>query len=157
MENVIADRVKELSLAPAEEQDAFKEVEFEASNYYSPQTRTDAEAFLIRFVLHNNNDENCVKIIKAVVPALAANQHGENARLLIAERVMPEWNTEKVAQLKQQRVEDIAMLISCSGKQRTVAELEALLKKADPALTIDQVYSGKDVFRVLSIKYVQAP
>ncbi|KAF2106354.1 O-methyltransferase [Lophiotrema nucula] len=157
MENVIADRIKELSLAPAEEQASFREVDFEPQDYYAPQTRTDADAYLIRFVLHNNNDENCVKILKAVVPALAANKNGEHARLLVAERVMPEWDTDKSAQLKQQRIEDMAMLISCSGKQRSVAELEALLKKADPALEIDQIYCGKDVFQVLSVRYAQAP
>lgn len=153
MENVIADRVKELSIAPSNEQSSFSRVEFEAQDYFAPQKRTNADAYLLRFVLHNNNDENCVKILKAVVPALVANEHGKDVRLLVAERCMPDWNTENQSQLKQQRIEDMAMLISCSGKQRSVVELEALLKEADPALAIDQVYSGKDMFRVLSIKY----
>jgi hypothetical protein len=69
---------------------------------------------------------------------------------------MPAWDTDNKAQLKQQRIEDMAMLISCSGKQRSVAELEALLNKADPALAVDQVYCGKDVFQALSVKYTHA-
>ncbi|KAI8941477.1 hypothetical protein NX059_002695 [Plenodomus lindquistii] len=89
MENVIADRVKELSLSTKEDQAAFDEVEFEARNYYAPQKRTNADAYLLHFVLHNNNDENCVKILQAVVPVLAAIDNPEDARLLSAKRVMP--------------------------------------------------------------------
>lgn len=128
---VVNDRQRAIKELPTEEQAAYARTEFEAHDYYTPQTCTDANAFLIRFCLHNNNNANCIRILKSLAPGLANNEHGSEARLLIAERVMPEWDTDERPSLKQQRIEDLAMLISCSGKQRTLKEYKALLKAAD--------------------------
>ena len=139
---VVNDRLKVIANLPENERAAFARTEFEAHDYYKPQTRTDADAFLIRFCLHNNNDVDCIRILRALVPGLADNENASAARLLIAERVMPAWDTPMNPALKQQRVEDVAMLISCSGKQRTIEEYEALLDAADPRLVVS-LYTKK--------------
>ena len=113
-----------------DEKVAFDKVEFEAYNYFDPQPRKDADAFILRRCLHNNPDSECVKILKAVVPGL--ENGGRGTRLLINEKLMPAWSASSTRhKTKMLRREDIVMMISVGGKERTLEEFDALIKQAD--------------------------
>lgn len=115
---------------PPKEKSAYDRVEFQAYDYFTPQPRKDADAFVLRRCLHNNADAECVKILKAVVPGLESG--GPNARLLINEKLMPTWDEAKTRhRTKMLRREDIVMMISVGGKERTLEEFEALVRCAD--------------------------
>lgn len=109
---------------------SYDRVEFETHNYYDPQPRTDADAFILRRCLHNNSDSDCIRILRAVVPGLEAG--GPTTRLLVIEKILPAWNAYSTRhKTKMLRREDIIMMISAGGKERTLEEFQALAAAAD--------------------------
>ena len=127
---VIANARDQLSKMPPKEAAAYSRVEFEAYDLFTPQPRTDADAFLLRRCLHNNSDSDCIRILKAVVPGLANS--GPDTRLLIYEKLMPEWNASSVRhKSKLLRRDDILAMITVGGKERSLKEFEGLVKAAD--------------------------
>ena len=127
---MIANTLDQISKLPPKEAAAFSRVEFEAYDHFTPQPRTDADAFILRRCLHNNSDPDCIRILKAVAPGLAKS--GPNTRLLIYEMLMPEWNASNVRhKSKLPRRHDILMMITVGGKERSLKEFEGLIKAAD--------------------------
>ena len=134
---MIADALDRISKMPPKEAAAYSRVEFEAYDYYTPQPHTDADAFVLRRCLHINPDSECIRILRAVVPGLANN--GPNARLLINEKLLPAWNAWSVRhKSKRLRREDIAMMISVGGKERSLKDFEVLLNAADERFKVYQ-------------------
>ena len=64
---------------------------FQQHNFFDPEPVHDANAFLLRQCLHNYNDSDCIKILRAVVPAL--EKCNPRTPLLINEIIMPESGT----------------------------------------------------------------
>lgn len=151
---VIANALDQISKMPPKEAAAYSRVEFEAYDHFTPQPRTDADAFILRRCLHNNSDSDCIQILKAVVPGLANS--GPDTRLLIYEKLMPEWNASSVRhKSKWARREDIFMMITVGGKERSLKEFEGLIKAADERFELDRVYYGRKDSAVVSVKLVQ--
>ncbi|KAI0438848.1 S-adenosyl-L-methionine-dependent methyltransferase [Xylaria telfairii] len=115
-------------------------VGFAQHNFFEPQPFRNAAAFLLRQCTHNWADLDVVTIFKSLVPGLE-NSNPETP-LLINDIVIPapgKWprHRERVA-----RQVDMVMLVSFGAKQRTVAEFDTLLKKADPRYEIRRVYDN---------------
>ncbi|ESZ93590.1 hypothetical protein SBOR_6019 [Sclerotinia borealis F-4128] len=147
---VTADQIRRVADLPLSEKAIYDRVEFESHDYYKPQTRKDADAFILRRCLHNNPDDDCIKMLRAVVPGL---EHNPKARLLINEKLMPAWNSSDTRyKTKMLRREDITMMISVGGKERTLEEFGGLVKAADKRLEISEVYYGKNHFSVISVR-----
>ena len=143
---MITDTLNRISRMPLKEAATFSRVEFEAHDYYTPQPRTDADAFILRRCLHINPDSDCVRILKAVVPGLANN--GPNARLLINEKLLPAWNASRPRHWsKRVRREDVVMMISVGGRERSLKEFEMLLNAADGRFKVYQSLSEADARR----------
>lgn len=79
-----------------------------------------ADAYMMKHVLHNWNDEACGQLLSTM--HWAAPQHG---KVLIIERVVPGPDTPHFAKLF-----DIHMLLVTTGRERTVEEYAALLEEA---------------------------
>ncbi|KAF3396440.1 Sterigmatocystin 8-O-methyltransferase [Penicillium rolfsii] len=111
-------------------------VEFRQHDFFQPQPSTpDAKAFLLRHVLHNYNDTDCIRILSALVPALEA--HGESAApvLLINEGVLPEFGERSARDLHLTiRRGDMCMMVTLSAQERTRKQFQSLLSAADPRL-----------------------
>ncbi|TEY43705.1 hypothetical protein BOTCAL_0362g00090 [Botryotinia calthae] len=147
---VTADQIQRIASLSPTEKSFYDRVEFESHDYYTPQTRTDADAFILRRCLHDNPDDDCIKMIKAVIPGL---EHNPKARLLINEKLMPVWNSSDTRyKIKMLRREDIALMISVGGKERTLEEFVGLIRGADKKLEISEVYYGKNYFSVISVR-----
>lgn len=122
---------------------------FQQHNFFDPEPVHDANAFLLRQCLHNYNDSDCIKILRAVVPAL------ENCKprtpLLINDIILPESGTTTRLEERHLRQVDMTMLVALGSKQRTEQEFKALLKEADERFTVSlsQLYRLK----VLPAKY----
>ena len=59
-------------------------IEFQEHDFFQPQP-TVADAYFLRYILHNWSDDDCIKIIAALHPALRPG-----ARLLINETISPD-------------------------------------------------------------------
>ncbi|MES2791140.1 MAG: methyltransferase [Planctomycetota bacterium] len=84
-----------------------------------------ADAYMMRHIIHDWNDEQCLTILKNIHRALPAT-----GRLLVTESVIPAGNDPFFGKLL-----DLNMLVIPGGQERTAAEYEALLAKAGFRLT----------------------
>lgn len=77
-------------------------------------------------------------MFKSVVPGLQGSS--PETPLLINDIVMPEAGTVPRLKERAMREADMVMLVSFGAKQRTRAEFEDLLKRADPRYEISKVH-----------------
>jgi O-methyltransferase domain/Dimerisation domain len=83
------------------------------------------DLYLLKSILHNWHDSAAVTILGKCRDAMA-----NDARLLVAERVIPAGNAPSEAKLF-----DINMLVTVGGRERTEAEYAALFRSAGLELT----------------------
>jgi hypothetical protein len=77
-----------------------------------------ADAYFMKHILHDWNDEECVRILKS-----ARRAAKPSSRVFLCERVVP-----GLAESHFSKLADIHMLCACTGRQRTVAEFGALFE-----------------------------
>lgn len=73
-------------------------VRFEASDMFEEQEVKGAEVYLLRFVLHDWPDKYCVRVLKALVPALK-----RGAMVVVQDHILPEPGTLGLVQEMQIR------------------------------------------------------
>ncbi|KAJ0102642.1 hypothetical protein Patl1_04824 [Pistacia atlantica] len=76
-------------------------------------------------IIHNWNDENCIKILKNCHEALSTN-----GKLIIITAMLPEEPDSSKSSMFVSGADSIMFMLTSSGKERTTKELEALCKKA---------------------------
>ena len=110
-------------------------VSFMEHSFFDQQPIVGAAAYLLRLVTHNWDDQNCVRIFKAIVPALERSP--PKTPLLINDIVLPEWGMES-SRFEEHRLRqvDIMMMTVLGSKQRTVTEFAELLQQADKRLKV---------------------
>jgi len=81
---------------------------------------TGADAYLLRHVLHDWDDERCVAILRNVRQAMPAN-----GRLLVVEGLVPPGNEPSVSKRF-----DLSMMVVVGGMERTATEFDALFASA---------------------------
>lgn len=101
-------------------------VEFMHHDMFTTQPVKGADIYFLRHVFHNWGDEHCVRILKALVPALK-----RGARVLTCDLIAPETGSAPAVEVKEIRRLDLLMLSLHNAKQREVQELERIFKKAD--------------------------
>jgi hypothetical protein len=79
-----------------------------------------ADAYIMKHVLHDWNDEECVRILKNMHKVSPAH-----ARVFVAEYVVPDPATPHFAKLF-----DLHMLCATSGQERTEQEYAALYRQS---------------------------
>lgn len=119
-------------LAQAKKQDLSDlgdRISFMQHNFFQVQPIAGAGAYFFRQVLHNWSDEDCVTILRSLVPAMEKCEPG--TPLLINDTIVPEPGT--VARFEEHGVRqvDLMMLVALGAKQRTEAEFKQLLERAD--------------------------
>jgi hypothetical protein len=120
-------------------------VEFRQHDFFQPQrSRPDAKSFLLRHVLHNYNDTDCIRILSALVPALEAQGASASPILLINEGLVPEFGEWSARDLHLTiRRGDLCMMVTLSAQERTRKQFQTLLSAADPRLQVscDQLFA----------------
>jgi hypothetical protein len=112
---------------------------FQPHDFFNDQPVSTASLFFIRQCLHNWTDADCVKILRAFVPALEKCREG--TPLLINESVLS--NTGRMPRHEERLVRqvDMSMLINLGARQRTEDDFRRLVKEADVRLEIVMVHS----------------
>lgn len=113
-------------------------VTFQQYNFFDPQPVHDASVFLLRQCLHNHNDADSVRILRAVVPALESC--GPGTLLLINDIIMPDGGTVPRCEEHHLRQVDLCMMVALGAKQRSGKEFENLLREADSRFQIVNIH-----------------
>jgi hypothetical protein len=109
-------------------------VTFMPHDLFMPQPVTGAAAYLLRYITHNWSDEDCVRIFRALVPALEKSP--PETRLLINDVVLPALGESTRYHDHRVRQIDIMMMLMLGAKQRTQEQFQHLLTEADPRLKV---------------------
>ncbi|KAL4865125.1 hypothetical protein BDV12DRAFT_211205 [Aspergillus spectabilis] len=109
-------------------------VEFVEHNFFEPQPVQGAKFYYLRHVFHDWPDEQCLEILKQIIPAL-----GPDSRILIDEVVIPATGVPWQAAFM-----DLLMMDSLGAIERTRAEWEELLDKAGLKIIETYQYDGKE-------------
>jgi hypothetical protein len=91
------------------------------------------DAYLLKWILHDWDDEACAKILDKVRAAMRAD-----GRLLIVDRLLPARATASPASQRMMMI-DLRMLVGVRGRERTEAEMRDLLNR-----------SGLDVVQIIA-------
>jgi O-methyltransferase domain len=153
---VVQDRdevVAESSLTVPE--DVADRVTFMAYDFFTEQPVKNADAYFFRWIFHNWSDKYCVKILRALIPALKPG-----AWLLIQDLLLPEpgtmscyrernmrWVCYPVVELKSGfhtdpssfRATDLGMMGFTNSKERDRNDWIELLKEADPGFVLKNI------------------
>lgn len=134
--------------APAELRDRLS---FTQANFFTAQQYKGAAAYLIRQCTHNWADHDVVTMLKAIVPGLEGSAPG--TPLLINDMIMPEPGAKDVPRVweRERRQADMVMLMCYGAKQRTISELQGLLKEADPRYAIRKVHAERGALGILEV------
>ena len=88
-----------------------------------------ADAYIMKSVIHDWDDDRCVTILSNCRQAMKAD-----GKVLIVEPVVPETVKPSFARLGVM-MSDLNMLVNTGGKERTEEEFAALLRAADLEFT----------------------
>lgn len=127
---VVQDVASTLDHAPAIDGIAFEEHDF-----FTPQPIQGAKFYYLRHILHDWTDEESVRILQNVVPALTSE-----SRIVIDEVVLPDTKVPWQCALM-----DLTMSSSLGGRERSRDDWDALLRRA--GLQIEEVHTYDDVRR----------
>jgi len=102
-------------------------------SFFDPQPALShaADVFLLRHILHDWEDTDCILILRHIVAAMKPS-----AKIIVAEQVLAKPGTVDAHTEKIMRALDMQMLVQFGSKERTLEDWEALFKEADPELEI---------------------
>lgn len=109
-------------------------VTFMPHDFFTPQPVAGAAAYLLRYITHNWSDEDCIRIFRALVPALEKSAPG--TPLLINDVVLPALGEASRYHENRMRQVDIMMMLVLGAKQRTEEQFRRLLQDADPRFMV---------------------
>jgi SAM-dependent methyltransferase len=136
-------------------QEVRQRVTFEAHDFFEPQVARDAApvAFLLRHILHNWSDGYCVKILRALRPALSPG-----ARILIIEYVLEDGPVKDLSTRFGFQL-DMIMASLFTAQVRRVIDFERLLRLADSRFEIKRVGKppGPTLHSVIEIEWDGGP
>ncbi|KAM3417123.1 hypothetical protein BST61_g8699 [Cercospora zeina] len=116
--HVVGDRCKPES--------CLRNVRLMAHDFFQPQPVRDADVYLFRHCFHDWNDEACVRILRALAPAMK-----EGARLLIVDAILPEPGEVPLHYERRIRSIDNNMRHVLGSKERSIEEWQGLFTTAD--------------------------
>ncbi|NEA63748.1 methyltransferase [Streptomyces sp. SID12488] len=106
--------------------DVLDRAEIRGGSFFdSDSVPTGGDSYVLSRVIHDWNDEDALRILRAVRRAMPTG-----ARLVLIDKVIPD-----VAGFHPGKFSDLQMLVVLGGQERTLAELTALLDRAGFRLT----------------------
>ncbi|KAH8821291.1 putative O-methyltransferase [Xylogone sp. PMI_703] len=126
-------------------------ISFAHHDFFTPQT-VSAKAYIFKSILHDWSDEACVKIIRALLPALA-----DDAHVLVAECLMPHPPALRASawEYEAKRVEDQIMIAGHAAHERSLEQFKAIFFAASQNFHFNGVKEDVDgtVFSLIDFAY----
>lgn len=131
--------------------EAHDRITFRAHDFFLPQPAADPppQAYLLSRVLHDWRDDECVKILQRLLPAM--ERHG--TKLWLCERVLPARGDQVLGHIEQQmRAQDLLMFTLFGGGERTLADWESVFARTDRRLRVNVLRQPLDsVFSFIEV------
>ncbi|KAH6664209.1 sterigmatocystin 8-O-methyltransferase precursor [Halenospora varia] len=109
-------------------------VTFMAHDFFTNQPVKDADIYYFRWILHDWSDKYCIKILKALIPALKPG-----ARIILSERCLEPPCTLPLLQEKWNRDSDITMMATANSQERDQDDWEELFRITDPKFKLEEI------------------
>jgi hypothetical protein len=130
-------------------------VTFMPHDFFTDQPVSGAAAYLLRYITHNWSDSDCVRIFRALVPALEKSLPG--TPVLINDVVLPDYGSNNKYRENRMRQVDIMMMLVLGAKQRSEKDFRSLLAEADPRFTVSYlVVLGSQSFILTNCSKIKA-
>jgi hypothetical protein len=127
---VVFDRPETVAMAPSEapvrDRSISARLEYVGGSMFE-DVPPAADAYVLKFVLHNWDDASCARVLKNVTAQLE-----EGGRVLCVDNVLPALGDTSNVPAKLQ---DLNMMLLLPGRERTRADWEALYRDAGLAIT----------------------
>ncbi|KAJ2892177.1 uncharacterized protein MKZ38_010173 [Zalerion maritima] len=95
-------------------------------DFFTPQAVIGADVYFFRWIFHGFADKYCVKILKALVPALR-----KGSKVVINDGALPEPLTAGYIEERSMRTMDLFMQVTVNAREREVGDWEVLFSRAD--------------------------
>lgn len=120
-------------------------VSFMAHNFFNPQP-VNADIYMIKLILHDWPDEESVKILKGLVPAMRPG-----SKVLFIDYVGKQSNPDDLPRSIQQMgtATDLRMLALFSAEERPIEAWQKLFEAADKRFVIKRVEANPLTFYVV--------
>lgn len=105
--------------------DVADRITFMAHDFFRPQP-VEAEVYFFRWIFHNWSDAYCVKILRALIPALRPG-----AKVIISEAVLPVPGAMPKKMEATIRSFDLVMSTIQNARERELEDWKELFSKAD--------------------------
>ncbi|KAK4500835.1 hypothetical protein PRZ48_009027 [Zasmidium cellare] len=109
-------------------------VQFMAHDFFVEQPVKDADVYFMRFILHNWSDKYCLKILRALIPALKSG-----AKIVLNEQCLQDSKDVSPKYDRWQREADINMMAVFNSQERDEKEWVQLFKTASPKFELEEV------------------
>ncbi|KAI1153171.1 sterigmatocystin 8-O-methyltransferase [Nemania diffusa] len=110
-------------------------IAFQGHDFTQPQPVKDADIYLLRMILHDWPDNEAIKILNNIIPAMEKR----GSRLLIMDSVLPHPGDVPVSLERIIRVRDLTMMQSFNSKERSLDDWQRLLESANGNLRLVKV------------------
>lgn len=111
-------------------------VQLESGDFFE-KVPEGADAYMMKFIIHDWDDERSLKILRNI-----HRDSAPTARILLFEMVVPDGNEPHFS-----KIQDLEMLVSPGGVERTEAEYRDLLAQA--GFELQQVIATKSPFSIV--------
>lgn len=127
MQFVVQDWPEIVTAALDDNGHAHERVKFQVHDFFTPQSVVGASVYFLRFILHDWPTEYCLRILRALVPALR-----KGSRVVVMDGIVPEPGV--LSKLDERRITgyDVLMKALFNAKERSESEWRALFDEADP-------------------------
>jgi hypothetical protein len=103
-------------------------------DFFTPQTEV-ADVYFFRMIFHGFADKYCVRILRALIPALK-----KGARIVINDGALPEPGTAGYIEERTMRTMDLFMQVTVNAREREADDWTALFKEADGRYKVCKVW-----------------
>ncbi|KAF2973069.1 hypothetical protein GQX73_g501 [Xylaria multiplex] len=100
---------------------------FMGHDFFQPQPMQNADAYFLRWILHDWSDPQAMNILRCLIPALKPGAH-----VIIQEFVIPPRGTLSFYHEKSIRCMDLAMAATFNSKERDIEAWIHLFQSTDP-------------------------
>ncbi|KAK4222706.1 O-methyltransferase-domain-containing protein [Podospora fimiseda] len=110
-------------------------VELTTHDFFEPQTEIGAAVYFFRMIFHGFSDKYCVKILRALAPAMR-----KGGKVVINDGALPEPGTATYLEERACRTLDLLMQVVVNAREREADDWTEIFSEADRRYRVNRVW-----------------